>query len=38
MVGSKANKGMTPLLVEGLFEQINKEKSTKDNQLEVGYL
>lgn len=37
MVGSKANKGMTPLLVEGLFEQINKEKSTKDNQLEVTF-
>ena len=28
---------MTPLLLEGLFEQINKEKSTKENQLEVGY-
>ena len=35
MVGSKSNKGIVPNLVEGLFEQIVKEKSSKENQLEV---
>lgn len=35
IIGTKTNKGLVPQLVEGLFEQINKEKSSKDNQLEV---
>ena len=37
MVGDKINKGIVPMILEGLFEQINKEKSSKDNQLEVNF-